>query len=277
MDRLRSTFLDEFRTHKIEQAQNFREFSGHIQSQINAHTTATDTKISVLDDRVKELEDAPPAYLELPTAEIFEMQKLWATETALIEAFTKGALILSNLFDARGQPMAELARKTLLDQLFANLKIKPQKVEHIITDGKITQFTRLVFKDEAEAKQLMTKWMDAIKAGTKVVNGKKAPIYVRSDLPPLVRKLREPMIKAERQLKAFHRDQNTKHKIRIVWFLHVIQSDGQAVAKRRSDGTVNWLDKELGTSVINHWNQITTGQGGGASGEPKEVTPGKSD
>jgi hypothetical protein len=84
---------------------------------------------------------------------------------------------------------------------------------------------------------------------TKPKNGAGAPIFAKADIPTEVRRWRLPMVKAEKALKAFYRDQKQAKNTRISWSKNIIIVDGMQVAKRTPSGEVVWDDPTLATSI----------------------------
>ncbi len=239
--KMTTVFTDQFQEHKrvidaAFQAQN---------QELGLRLSNQDNTLAGFDQRLKQVEERPQAVDLIPTAALLQMDQLWALEKTLISSTCEGSVLISNLFDTNKNPMPEISRKPVLDKAIAEIKIKPDSINNLMVDNKITQFTKLQFKTQELANKFMSGWIKEAKPK----NGAGAPIFAKADLPTEVRRWRLPMVQAEKALKAFYRDQKQSKDVRIRWSKNIIVVDGTQVARRTPTGEVAWADPTLATNI----------------------------
>ncbi len=227
---MRKLFVSEFKEHTNEVSAQLKVHRQEVQAQLEVQQTQLDEHSA----RIATIESRPAVPTQSPVATQYELDKLAALEKSLIAA-NQCNVLLTNFFDSNNQPMAEISRKPFIDKVLAAIKKKPV-IAHQLQDGKLTQFTKVMFESKESAELMRAEW---IKQAPK--NGAGAPIFARPDIPIEVRKLRMPMVEAERKLKSHFKTVQQQHKIRIQWHLHTMKVDGEVVARRQVDGSVDWV------------------------------------
>jgi len=230
-------FKDSFKEHKTEVQNIIHQQNNKIDQykmETDAQILTTTAMVDQLQGQVIALEQRPASQSDEDNA----LAKLWALEKALIIQ-NEGCIMLTNMYDSKERPMPDISRKTMIDQVLKKLNLKAD-VTHVVQDGKIQQFTKIRFVQKDSAEKFQKEW---IKIAPK--NGTGAPIYAKNDIPQEVRKLRQPMLDAERALKAHFKKKDEKHKVRIYYHKHTLKVDDVVVAKRRSDCAVVWVNAEL--------------------------------
>jgi hypothetical protein len=123
--------------------------------------------------------------------------------------------------------------------------MKPESTEHLSTNNKISQFTKLQFKDQDTADKFMTEWRQKAKPK----NGGGHPIFAKPDVPAEVRKLRRPMVEAEKLLKDYYKSVQQNKAVRTKFQKHAIMVDGVKVAHRNRNCAVIWDDMTLEANI----------------------------
>jgi len=233
---MKTLFVTEFKEHKQQIGHEFQVHREEVSAQFKVQQTQLDEQST----RIAKIESHPPMQNQSPVAAQYELDKLAALEKSLM-ATTQCNVLLSNFYSSKDQPMAEISRKPIIDKVLAAIK-KKATVAHQLQDGRMTQYTKLTFESKESADLLRAEW---IKQAPKNTATRPEPIFARPDIPREVRKLRMPMVEAERKLKSHLKDIKESHKIRIQWHLHTMKMDGEVVAQRQVDGSVLWVNEHF--------------------------------
>ncbi len=246
---LQKVFVSEFSTLSSGVTAQFAKLSQDVSDKFEAQNTTIAEQTSKLtsiqqqvtgqDLRIDALEKRSPEDLD-PTAMTFELDKLWALEKSLIQA-NENKVLLTNFYNKEGVPTPEISRQPMLNKVMAKIDKKSQgKVQHVLVDKKLTQFSKVVFENKQGADEFRTLWRKEA-----VTNGSGQPIFAKQDLPPEVRKLRSNMVKIERKVKAYVQSIKLQHKVHINWMKHALFVDTNIVARRDHHGNAVWDDKDL--------------------------------
>ena len=248
---LQKVFVSEFSTLSSGVTAQFAKLSQDVSDQFEAQNTTIAEQTSKLtsiqqqvtgqDLRIDALEKQQVTGQDLdPTAMTFELDKLWALEKSLIQA-NENKVLLTNFYNKEGVPTPEISRQPMLNKVMAKIDKKSQgKVQHVLVDKKLTQFTKVVFENKQGADEFRTLWRKEA-----VTNGSGQPIFAKQDLPPEVRKLRSNMVKIERKVKAYFQSIKLQHKVHINWMKHALFVDTNIVARRDHHGNAVWDDTDL--------------------------------
>ena len=182
-----------------------------------------------------------------PDEEDAELAKILLTEEALM-AHSNQNLFVSNLFQSDGKtPMAAVERKVLFDKVLTPLGLKPN-IEHVTRDGTLMPFSKLLFTNKDSAAKVSQKWAELAKQGS-MLNGAGKPVFTRCEQPQSLRKLRKPLIDAERLIKDYHRSIDQKPKIHWNWKKHSLILNTVPICKRNSFYQLVWLDMDLKAKI----------------------------
>ena len=88
---------------------------------------------------------------------------------------------------------------------------KPKKVEHVKEGGgnELSQYTRVIFESPATVQPFISKF---IEKGTK--NAHNRPVFARPEVDKVVRKIRNPLVQAEKKVKDHYHGLKEKHEVR---------------------------------------------------------------
>ena len=114
---------------------------------------------------------------------------------------------------------------------------KPKKVEHVKEGNEVSQFTRVIFESPATVQPFISKF---IEKGIK--NAHNRPVFARPEVDQVVRKIRNPLVQAEKKVKDHYHRLKQKHEVRSRGTALMV--DKVPVAKLVGSAVI-WLNPEL--------------------------------
>ena len=199
---------ERLKTHTATQVKSIKtEVYRYVDQQVATAKTDAKTATEALEAKHNTLEATHNKRLAA-LEEAFDLLVV-GTERALKKT-SDNVVILQNFASAKDGD-TEAKRKEHINnvcQAMGDGK-KPKKVEHVKEGNELSQFTRVIFESPATVQPFISKF---IEKGIK--NAHNRPMFARPEVDKFVRKIRNPLVQAEKKVKDHYHGLKEKHEVR---------------------------------------------------------------